>query len=170
MHLIVETRSNTIWASIKYHVGWYLIDKAHLRCWCKFWEFSQMKYIKFCKVILIVFIFECQAWITMAVIKQKNSLHLNTRLVRYSDGWFVSLSQMVQYSMVFKWHLNTYQTNWLVFKWSISLAYVLWSENRIDFRMVKNKMADFTIWKPDTNCVQKITVWVPDCPVFRWWL
>jgi hypothetical protein len=32
-------------------------------------------------------------------------------------------------------------------KWSISLAYVLWTENRSSVRMVKNKMADFTIWK-----------------------
>ncbi len=36
--------------------------------------------------------------------------------------------------------------------------------------MVKNKMADCTIWKPDTNCVRKMTIWILDCPVFRWWL
>jgi hypothetical protein len=31
-------------------------------------------------------------------------------------------------------------------------------------------MANFTIWKPDTNCVRKMTILIPDCPVFRWWL
>ena len=45
---------------------------------------------------------------------------------------------------VFKWHLNTGQTC-PVLEWSISLVYVLWSENRSGFQMVKNKMANFTI-------------------------
>ncbi len=71
--------------------------------------------------------------------------------------------------LVFKWLLNTGQSC-LVFKWSISLAFVLWSDNRSSFQIVKNKMANFTIWKPDPNCVRKITIWIPDCPVFRWWL
>jgi hypothetical protein len=64
-----------------------------------------------------------------------------------------------------------YWTNCLVLNGQLALPmYVLWSENQSSFWMVKNKMANFTIWKPDTDCVQKMNIWMHDCPVFRWWL
>jgi hypothetical protein len=47
-----------------------LIHKAYLRFWRKFWEFSLMKHIQFLK-LCNSFYFKCQAWITMADIKQK---------------------------------------------------------------------------------------------------
>jgi hypothetical protein len=37
------------------------------------------------------------------------------------------------------------RTNLFGFKWSISLAYVLWSEYQSGFQMLENKMANFTI-------------------------
>jgi hypothetical protein len=53
--------------------------------------------------------------------------------------------------LVFKWHLNTGQTC-PVLKWSISIAYILWSENQSGLQMVKNKRANFSILKPDKLC------------------
>ena len=65
------------------------------------------------------------------------SNHLNTGLVRYSNGWFVSGCQMVQYTNDgLKTGLKkpVYGPNCLVFKWSV-------------------KSCDFTIWIPDTPSV-----------------
>ncbi len=45
---------------------WCFIHKAHLVFWHKFWNFSLMKYSQILGSNLIVFAFECQAWITMA--------------------------------------------------------------------------------------------------------
>ena len=75
--------------------------------------------------------------------------------------WFICV--LNSNGLVFKWHLNTIQFC-PVFKWSISLAYVLWSENRSSFQMIKNKMADLIIWKLDTNCVRK---WPFECRTVR---
>jgi hypothetical protein len=62
------------------------------------------------------------------------------------------------------------KVKWSSFKWLISLPCEMWYKNRSSFWLVKNKMVDFTIWKLDTICVWKMTIWTPDSPVFTWWL
>jgi hypothetical protein len=64
-------------------------------------------------------------------------------MVQFSDVdciWAFSWLICVQKSngTAFKWHLNTGQTC-PFFKWSLSLAYVLWSENWSGFQMVKKR-------------------------------
>jgi hypothetical protein len=77
----------------------------------------------------------------------------NTIIKGTLNIWLLSPSEYPT-SLVFRWLICVLKSNGQVFKWSISLAYLLWSENRSGFWMVKKKMANFTIQKPDTNCVQ----------------
>ncbi len=42
-------------------------------------------------------------------------------------------------------------------------AKTIWKPDKfVRFSNGKNKMADFTIWKPDTNSVRKVPIRIPD--------
>jgi hypothetical protein len=105
----------------------------------------------------------CRGWIIHGLtLNNKSPSEYRTSLV---FRWLICVLKLN--GPVFKWHLNTWQTC-PVFKWSISLAYVLWSENRFIFCMVKNKIANFTIWIldcvqfSDGDCIGLVQFW--NCP------
>jgi hypothetical protein len=126
---------------------------------------------------------------TLVIRNAPGGVSLNTVTIwkpncsRFSDSIFVRLPngpvaewsgfQMVLAAILF-WPFEN-QTNESGFQMFWTVLYIQYNPShlktgrRVGFSKAGSHLV-FSIWNPDTKSVQKMTIWIPDSPVFGCWL